>query len=292
MNNHPHLPDSQGLVRCPYLGLHDDSRTSLAYPSPWNHCYRVDPSSAVSVSHQANVCLKGEYVHCEVYGANTSIVMPRNLRGSTNPVVKKGKPKIGFWNGLILLSITMIFIVLIGQAWKTGDGSPADVSGSPINTPTEDHSDLFPDIPPFNTALLDPSPGPTRMAPRTCGHELDVAFGAENRFVLHRIAVGENLNLYANRYQTAVNAILYINHDMQMPIWENMVIVIPVGTTLVIGTPPFEVLEQEKILMSTDRLAERLNTDSQQFRRYNEFDDSCVEFSGWILIPRKRNGTR
>ena len=217
--------------------------------------------------------------------------LPLELKSEKEPVIRKSRWKTGFWSLIILIPLFGLLVLWAGQPENEDRVSLPAVPELNPGIPTEDQVDDFPNIPFFTTPWVEATSTHSLLLPRTCGHELDAAFGAENRFVLHRIAVGENLNLYANRYQTAVNAILYINHDMQMPIWENMVIVIPVGTTLVIGTPPFEVIEQEKMLISTDRLAERFDTDAQQFRRYNEFDDSCVEFSGWILIPRKRNGT-
>ncbi len=50
------------LQNCPYLGLHDDQRTSLAYPSAWNYCYRARPPASVSISHQIAACLCPEYI--------------------------------------------------------------------------------------------------------------------------------------------------------------------------------------------------------------------------------------
>ena len=66
---------------CPYLGLHDDPRTSLAYPSVWNYCYRADPPASVIPSHQVTTCINREYVNCPVYLAEAGKALPSGLHG-------------------------------------------------------------------------------------------------------------------------------------------------------------------------------------------------------------------
>lgn len=291
MNEHSQSTVLQGGTHCPYLGLHDDAKTSLAYPSPWNYCHRINPSSAVSVSHQTNACLNEKYKQCEVYCSNTPKVLPRNLRATFSPVERKVTSRsVVFWIVIGLLLLVGLFLVLIGGQWSMGSTLSKDVLETPANTVASDEPDILPPSKsPINTEVPDTPLNSTQIASRICGHELDVIFGDEDRFVIHRIAIGENLDLYANRFQTSTNAILYINYEIQMPVWENAVIVIPVGTTVGVGFPFFETFEQESIKISVDELAKQLNTDAQLFRRYNGFDEACSEFSGWMLLPRKRN---
>jgi hypothetical protein len=282
---------SQEGTRCPYLGLHDDAKTSLAYPSPWNHCHRTNPSSAVSVSHQANACLTDKHKQCEVYCSNTPKGLPKNLRAKFSPVERNATSgNVVFWVVIGFLLLVGLFSVLIGGQWNMESSLSKDVLETSTNTLASDEPDnLSPAISPINTGMPDTTPNTTHVASRVCGHELDAIFGDEDRFVLHRIAIGENLDLYANRFQTSTNAILYINYEIQIPVWENAVIVIPVGITVGAGFPFFETFEQESIKISVDELAKQLNTDAQLFRRYNGFDETCSEFSGWMLIPHKRN---
>ncbi len=54
-------------VTCPYLGLVDDAETALAYPSPWNCCFRHGAPVSVTLEHQRNYCLATAYVGCPVY---------------------------------------------------------------------------------------------------------------------------------------------------------------------------------------------------------------------------------
>lgn len=123
---------------------------------------------------------------------------------------------------------------------------------------------------------------------RLCGHALDIPFGSDVQFVIHRVVRGENMAMYVERFQTSVEAIVGINHNLRMPLWENSMLVIPVNTTLFVGLPPFEVHEQSEVTIPLEELAERLDTDPQAFRRFNAFDDSCGTFTGWMLIPRER----
>ncbi len=54
-------------VTCPYLGISDDAETALAYPSPWNCCYRRGTSAPISLEHQRNYCLATNYAGCPIY---------------------------------------------------------------------------------------------------------------------------------------------------------------------------------------------------------------------------------
>lgn len=290
MSENSQLLVSRMGIRCPYLGLHDDAKTSLAYPSPWNHCHRINPSSAVSVSHQTNACLNEKHKQCEVYCSNAPKELPRNLRATFSPVERKATSGNVVFGVLISLLLVGLFSVLIGGQWNMDSSLSNDNLETSTNTLASNEPDnLSPAASPIDTGMPDTTPNSTSVASRVCGHELDAIFGDEDRFVLHRIAIGENLDLYANRFQTSTNAILYINYEMQMPVWENAVIVIPVGTTVGVGFPFFETFEQESIKISVDELAKQLNTDVQLFRRYNGFDETCSEFSGWMLIPHERN---
>ncbi len=80
------LSGSALVTRCPYLGLHDDSATSLAFPSTWNYCYRARPPAPVLLSQQTKACLGPGYANCPVYLRKETGALPSNLRGSSSPV--------------------------------------------------------------------------------------------------------------------------------------------------------------------------------------------------------------
>ena len=72
-----------------------------------------------------------------------------------------------------------------------------------------------------------------------------------------------------------------------MPVWEDWIIVIPVGTVDVSNFPPFELYQAIGTNLSAEDVAKQLNTDAQSLYKYNSFEGPCKMFSGWLLIPRK-----
>jgi len=121
----------------------------------------------------------------------------------------------------------------------------------------------------------------------TCGHSLDVPFGGDVKFVIHRISRGENLNLYALKYETSTDAIVAVNHHLPMPVWEDWILVIPVDIMYVYDLPQFEPYQAIGASLSLEELAQQLNTDPQSLSEYNAFEGPCKVFSGWLVIPRK-----
>lgn len=98
-----------GLERCPYLGLHDDQSTSLAYPSAWNYCYHASPPASVLVSHQVEACLCPQYMDCALNHSNHWGRMPRSLRGKAGGSL----PKNGSWGRLLRLIAFALFVALL-----------------------------------------------------------------------------------------------------------------------------------------------------------------------------------
>jgi hypothetical protein len=101
-----------GWVRCPYLGLHDDSSTSLAYPSDWNYCYHANPAAPIRVSHQADVCLCPEYIHCPVNVSNTWGRLPRPLRGKAAASLEADE-FAGTRHRTLLLALLVLLLTLL-----------------------------------------------------------------------------------------------------------------------------------------------------------------------------------
>lgn len=89
--------------RCPYLGVHDDRFTSLAYPSPWNYCYRADPPASVLTSYQEKVCLTSAYQRCPVFLRVETAPLPAGLRGTHSVPSSSHRARNGMIAGIILL---------------------------------------------------------------------------------------------------------------------------------------------------------------------------------------------
>ena len=97
------------IQRCPYLGLHDDDSTSLAYASPWNYCYHAAPPASVLVSHQAEVCLGDRHADCPVMLSNRWGRLPRPLRGKVEANLQKN----GSSSWLLRLGVFLLLAIVL-----------------------------------------------------------------------------------------------------------------------------------------------------------------------------------
>jgi LysM repeat protein len=326
MQNTPSdLPANAVSARCPYLGLHDDRFTSLAYPSDWNFCYRAKPPSSVDMSHQTEFCLGSQYVQCPIYLREKAGPLPSALRG--NAYLPNSSRNL--WITLLLL---LLIILAAGVLFRTrllemihngGSGlvspqtlvidtqvplqtqtpktietalaswtNPALIipTALPSNTPTVNLTQTTATLTATNTLTLTPSKTPTRtpspLASGACGHNLDIAFGSNPVFVIHQLERGDNLNMLAPKYQTTFNAILAINYHLTTPVQSGWFIIIPLGTSNVTNLPPFEPYQASGVVITTDEMAHQLGTDPHLLVQYNAFTEPCKLFSGWMIVPR------
>lgn len=295
------------LQNCPYLGLHDDQRTSLAYPSAWNYCYRAHPPASVNISHQISACLSPDYINCPVYLAAQEGALPADLRGNSGIPTQRRKSarrksrRIAWSVFTIILLITAVilgqhFFPGYFQSWfslntmATAAISTNSTKSYLTPTPFPSQTLLAATIAPSQTqtptqmvSLAGPSLTPI---PKRCGYTLDTPFGADVKFTMHQIASGENLDKLAVQYQTTMDAIRAVNYSMPVPVWENWIVVIPIGVTDVKGLPPFEPYQADGTIFSLDELALQLNADVQSLIKYNAFTDACTVFRGWLIVPR------
>ena len=49
---------------CPHLGVEEDARTCLSYPSTWNLCHRSKPAKAIDLEQQRKLCLTSAHTEC------------------------------------------------------------------------------------------------------------------------------------------------------------------------------------------------------------------------------------
>jgi hypothetical protein len=323
--------------RCPFLGLHDDPGTSLAYPSAWNYCFRARPPASVQITHQVAACLSPGHVRCPVYRAVEVGALPSNLRGSsTVPTRSHSSTRMRLkrlaWSVLFIIAITLavffwqnfiptqvestatpsaavIFTdtLLATATVRPGWTNPAQIMTIQVRTVTKVASKpptlagtVFP-VTATRTPTRTRTPTATKTSTRTasptlpvftpiagvCGHPLDIPFGGKVQFLLHQVVSGENLDMYARQHQTTTDAIRAVNYFLPLPVWENWIVVIPIGISDVSGVPLFEPYQADGTIVSLDELAKQLSADAQSLQKYNGFDDSCRMFLGWVLVPRE-----
>ena len=65
---------------CPYLGVEEDHKTCLAYPSHWNICHHANPACAVQRDHQRRSCLSPKHTDCPVFQWEDTGPLPASLR--------------------------------------------------------------------------------------------------------------------------------------------------------------------------------------------------------------------
>lgn len=106
---------SINIERCPYLGLHDDGSTSLAYASAWNYCYHATPPASILVSHQVEICLCSHYVDCIIMVSNKWGRLPRGLRGRAGVGVRNIEPSSKLIRLILFALLVVILIVFIAS---------------------------------------------------------------------------------------------------------------------------------------------------------------------------------
>lgn len=312
MSDFSHSPSS-----CPYLGLPDDSRTSLAYPSLWNHCYRVNHPAPIALAHQGRICLNS-FDQCPVYKAGERSSAQADAIGSTK-TARETKRQPGKWLRILLVALLLVFVVggILLARFLVNMPAMIGVPGlrsAPLNTTVLLVSHTAP-TPVAATAAIqdtvtDPQTTVTQL-PATisvvpgleatqqltatsiplCGHPLDVPFGENVQFILHRILPGENLTKLAALHQTTEQSIVEINYDMPIPVWVDQLVVIPIGVANTNGLPQFETYYLAGEETSMEDLAIKLHVDPQTLQKYNHFAGQCTSYSGWFLIPRTTDPT-
>jgi hypothetical protein len=256
---------SLGHSRCDYLGLKEDPRTCLGFPSNWNYCQHATPPESVRPDHQRLYCQTARYTGCPVFQSEKTRPLPAPLRGSRSPRVERKR-----W-GLIAALIVILGVMtalLARGGWRAGD-FPFNSVVNPTST----------------EATTPPAPGPSPMG--QCGHQFEAPFGSNHQLIIHRVQNGDSLNMYADTYHTSVGAIQALNYHLPIPMWKDWSLVIPVGETQVSDLPPFEAYQVTDPGITLVALAEKLSVDLEALRRYNDFEQSCKQVSGWLLVPRE-----
>ncbi|MEA3325750.1 MAG: LysM domain-containing protein [Chloroflexota bacterium] len=141
----------------------------------------------------------------------------------------------------------------------------------------------------------DPPPSPTKQLTSTPTDvkpvlTLDIPIGSEYQFIIHRVKEGESLQIFADLYNTSVEAIRAVNYDLIAPLWIDWLVIIPVNTTDVEDIPTFEPYQVESDQITISELSKQLSTQLEDLLLYNNLDSEHVLYQGeWLLIPRERS---
>ena len=273
---------------CPHLGLKDDPDTAFAYASPANHCFQPASPTAIKLDHQRRFCLSGRHPACEVFRSEPG-QSPKDLKTVTHrsrraPLKVRSLLLWIFPTLIVLAGIIAVVHFLPGMF-----SSVPTLVSTQVSTSTTIEDTITPpadtEIPPATITLQANTPTPVVV------HALDVPIGTLTPLVIHRVKVGESLALMARSYNTTEEAITAINFNLTMPLWPNMVIVIPMNQADVSDLPIFEpYLIVENI--TPQALAERFAVDVELLREYNLVTPETVLMIGeWVLIPHASQAT-
>ena len=153
-------------------------------------------------------------------------------------------------------------------------------------TPVATHTATFPAAPTF---VMTATSKPILTGEAVLKRQLDQPIGSDYKFVIHKVREGENLNQYASRYNTSIDAILTVNYDLKTPVWVDQLVIIPVGFTNVYGLPAFEAYEVPRADISLDVLALSFGVSLKDLRYYNAISmDESLQVGDWLLIPHPR----
>ena len=289
---------------CPHLGLSKDTKSFSAYPSARNVCHHVSPISTPAFIHQQKYCLSSNYLNCPIYNNPSGQKIPKSIKSY----------KRGFFNlekrrkSIVVIS-AVIVIVVTGIIINSLPGIDLiNFVSQPENTPQRNHLELnqnisqthqktatnISSIETITKTYTEPPPTPTQMLTSTPTKKdpvlaLDTPIGDENQFIIHRVKEGESLQIFANLYNTSVDAIRAVNYDLIAPLWIDWLVIIPLNTTEVSDIPTFEPYQVETENIALKDLSEELSIPLEDLVLYNNLDAEHVLHQGeWLLIPKER----
>lgn len=154
---------------------------------------------------------------------------------------------------------------------------------TPTDTPTETPTPTI-TATPTNTAT--PTATPTPIPP----YSLDYPIGGDRKFAIHKVTAGENLINIAEEFGSSLEAIQAVNLPIPSPIYQGLVIVVPVGISDPTDLPLFEPYMVTAKVITIEEIALQLNADSQQVIFFNNCRPGQAFRQGdWLLIPRARS---
>lgn len=293
------------MTNCPFLGLEEDPQTLSVFPSEHNFCYRTEKPTPIELAYQQEYCLIKNHLNCPVFQDISHLTLPIASRQVVPPPVPRPLVLRGVWAALAVFFLAGSLAAL-GWFFRSGlfVSQPAEPTRTipltampvtatlpplvvqPLPTPTLGIASILnPPVLPTTipTATATSTPLPVTSIPLG----LETPVGTAPRLLVHRIQPGENLDKLAVRYGTSSAAIRSVNYFLPVPLWEGVMVVIPIKTTDVSGLPAFEPYQVKDGSKTLEDVAWLQNTSPELVSRYNQMDPAVIlSAGGWILIPR------
>lgn len=278
------------LPDCPFLGLKNDPRTSLAYATTANHCFHCQTPAIPTLEHQDGFCLSKNYPECSVYQQAETLEFPKQLRQTVTRLKKESSPwrLVGPLIGLLVAGIVLwqFYAAYIARQALAEQNAQATVDA--LLQPTS-----MPTMPPQPTAAPTSviatetaMPTPTDAPPQK--HALETAINVDGKtFMIHMVIAGEQMVLLARDYQTSIEAIQAINYQLPQTVWSGSALVLMPGVQSIDPALPsffaFKVTDSE---IKIEALAGILHVEPALLKHYNRCEDDCLLSSGdWVIVP-------
>jgi len=288
---------------CPNLGLIYDRASYSSFPSIDNACYHVQPIKSPALTHQHEFCLTKKYAECPIYTAPVGIKLPEELQQQVEQKPKK-KSILLLFGFIIILSIA----ILLGVYWKT----IKTIWGRPSQTPTQSQTTTSTELTITNTATITKTSTPTDSIPSITPTQqvtatiitpspsliptevrkfnLESVIGQNPQFMIHRVIEGESLQLYADLYDTSIEAIRAVNYKFPLILWIDQIVIIPLNLTDVSGIPPFTAYEIVENGITFEQISEEFSVPLEELLQYNSVNkDFVLQQGDWILVPQIGN---
>lgn len=298
------IEQTNGVNFCPYLGLWNDSATSLGFPSEANCCYRFNPPVNVKFDHQENFCLGKEYLSCPVYQGlmDRKLIEWDEVEGSGRNQNRKSLNRAA----LLIALFALILIITLGVAywrgwWVFSRGtvpvSPTSTKIESGTTPTAFLTATFsvtpivkdtPTLPLTATSPATVSPTATLRPSNTPTNVPTTKMSS--KYTIHQVKPGEGLEILAKQYQTTPEAIKALNYYIPTPLWSDWLIVIPVGIKNPEGLPSLQAYINYTEGITLADLAKKLVTDVSLLAELNAMNATDkIAYKQPLIVPRVKS---